>query len=83
MYEAFHYRAKYDLAIGKRGEAYFKIGQFQKAIADYSEAMFSNQDAAIYELRAAAYRAAGEFSKAEWDEKQAKFYRKPKKPETP
>jgi tetratricopeptide (TPR) repeat protein len=81
--EAFHYRAKFDQAITLRGDAYVKKGQFQAAVADYSETIRLNQDANTYRRRAAAYRAIGETAKAESDERAAGFRDKPKEPVKP
>jgi tetratricopeptide (TPR) repeat protein len=81
--ETLHYRAKFDQAITLRGDAYVKKGQFQAAIADYSETIRLNQDANIYRRRAGAYRAIGETAKAESDERAADFRDKPKEPVKP
>jgi tetratricopeptide (TPR) repeat protein len=81
--EAFRYRAKFDQAITLRGDAYSKQGQFQEAIADYSEAIRLEEDANRYRHRAAAYRAIGETAKAESDERAADFLNKPKEPVKP
>jgi len=74
---------KWAQAIAKRGEAYSRKGQFQEAIADCTEALRLglDEETETYRVRAATYRAVGETAKAEWDERQAEFKRRPKQAE--
>jgi tetratricopeptide (TPR) repeat protein len=83
FHESWRYRDKFVQAITKRGDAYSKKGQFQEAIADYTEAIRLDQDTETYRRRATAYRAVGDRAKAELDERQAEFQSKMKLPEKP
>jgi tetratricopeptide (TPR) repeat protein len=75
--ERYRNEGKLAKALAKRGEAYSKQGQLQEAIADYSEAIRLDGDTEAYRLRAASYRAVGETTKAELDERQAEFQSRP------
>lgn len=66
-----------DDALRIRGDEYFALGQFEKAIADYTRAIeLSPQYArASFEARSKAYKALGKLELAEKDKKEARLLR--------
>jgi tetratricopeptide (TPR) repeat protein len=63
----------YTDAFVNRGNAYMAKREFQKAVADYTEAIrLEPKLAPVYEHRGAAYRALGQTDKAMRDDQQAK-----------
>jgi Tfp pilus assembly protein PilF len=60
-----------------RGWSYTKKGEYDKAVADLSEAIrIDPKRVQAYECRAAAYRAKGDLDKAASDERKAQKLRK-------
>jgi tetratricopeptide (TPR) repeat protein len=56
------------MAFNGRGYAWMRLGQYQKAIADFTEAIRLNPKYAnAYQNRAAAYRALGQTAQADED----------------
>jgi tetratricopeptide (TPR) repeat protein len=64
------------MAYSYRGEAYLDMGNHNKAIVDFSEAIrLCADDPLDYVGRAKAYRALGDEGKAAEDERKAKLLR--------
>ena len=56
-----------------RGKAYYNLGEYEKAIADFTQAINMNPDfAEAYQSRGIAYQASGDYQKADRDFNQAK-----------
>ena len=58
-------------AYGNRGVAYYSLGQYQRAIQDYDEAIRLKPTAVRYTNRGVAYRLLGQYAKADADKAKA------------
>ena len=64
---------KYEYAYNNRGNTYDSMGDYEKAIEDYTQAIQINPGEALYyQNRAKTYRKLGDAEKAEADEQKAK-----------